>query len=84
MGRLPPTSVKKFEEFFIRHKFNVYDIMTYDSKNEIFDSLVNFIANSYQIIDFHQKSLQNHCSPCKSLLNQYFLYKSWLRAGPGR
>ena len=52
MGRLPPTSVKKFEEFFRRHKFNVYDIMTYDSKNEMFDSRVDSIKVNNKDCDY--------------------------------
>ena len=52
MGRLPTMSVIKFEELFKIHNFNVYDIMTYDSKNEIFDSRIDGIKVNNKDCDY--------------------------------
>ena len=43
MGRLPILSVLKFQKFKEDHKFNVYDIISYDKTKNIFDSRIDNI-----------------------------------------
>jgi len=67
MGRLPTPCVIKFEKLYNKYNFKVYDIISYDSGNNLFDSRIDSIKVVNKDCDYLSTSNPNYNFYCLNL-----------------